>query len=445
VSFCIVFGGLLASSYLAFYLFLVREVHAQTRRLLLEAARPVVADLIAAPNAHDVDQLDLANEYFELLEPSGHILQRSKSIQAPLDFKGMSLTLSEPSFALVADKNGRQIWAVLVPFIQAGHPRILAVGRPRDTLRVLHFFGRAALLLFPISLILTALIATWFVSRSLAPITAITEQAALMAERVTKRKEFWTPLAVASEQDELGRLARTFNQLLQGVDSALHQLRQFVTDASHELRTPLSVLHGEAELLLSRPRSAEEYRNSLSVFDDEVKKLTRIVEGLFTLSMADAGQLRLEHELLYINEVLEQASALVRPRAQAKYIAIETESKEDIAYFGDEAFLRDLFLIFLNNAVKYSRTHTTVRAGLEKLGDVIRVQFTDQGIGISSEHLPFIFERFYRAVPASGGESHSGGLGLSIALAIARAQGGSIECESKLGVGSIFTVILPCG
>src|SRR5258708_17959042 len=114
-----------------------------------------------------------------------------------------------------------------------------------------------------------------------------------MTKRVARREGFWAPLTVPSPDDELGRLAETFNRLLQGVDSAVRQLRQFVTDASHELRTPLAVLHGETQLLLSKPRSAEEYRKILCMFDDEVKKLTRMVEVLFTLSMADAGQLHL--------------------------------------------------------------------------------------------------------------------------------------------------------
>src|SRR5256884_6272182 len=117
-----------------------------------------------------------------------------------------------------------------------------------------------------------------------------------MAKRVTNRQGFWKPLPESSPHDELGRLAETINHLLKSVDAAVVQLRQFVTDASHELRTPLAVLHGETELLLSKPRSAEEYRQTLCVFDDEFKKLTRIVEGLFTLSMADAGQLHLARE-----------------------------------------------------------------------------------------------------------------------------------------------------
>jgi signal transduction histidine kinase len=248
---------------------------------------------------------------------------------------------------------------------------------------------------------------------------------------------------VAAPHDELGRLAQTFNHLLKSVDSAVLQLRQFVTDASHELRTPLAVLHGETELMLSKPRSAEEYRQTLCVFDDEFKKLTRIVEGLFTLSMADAGQLHLVREPLYINEVLEEACALATSRARAKNISIVRNLNEELACTGDEAFLHELFLIFLDNAIKYSPAGTCICVTLETQDETIRVRFQDQGIGISPKHMPFIFDRFYRAAPLNSGEAQSGGLGLAIAQAIAIAQGGAIECESIVGVGSTFTVNLP--
>ena len=445
--FCAVVGVLLAASYLAFWVLLAREVHTQINRQLLETARPVVADLSADVTEQDVNQLDLPGEYFELLDGAGRVLQHSKNIQGQLDLKGVRLTASEPAFGTATDSRGRSLYLALVPFSQAGQGRFLAVAIPtQGTNRVLDRFGRVALLLWPLSLLLTAAVSSWYVGRSLAPVAGLREHAALMARRVTNREGFWSPLPVTSGRDELGLLAETFNELLQGVDSALRQLRQFVTDASHELRTPLAVLQGETELVLSKPRSAEGYRKALEALDGELNKLKRIVEGLFTLSMADAGQLRLAREPLYLNEVLGAACALVAPRARAKDIAIVRDfGKQDITCLGDEAFLRDLFLIFLDNAIKYSPAGSCVRVTLDTLDHSIRVRFEDQGIGIASEHLPRIFERFYRAAPSANGESQSGGLGLAIAQAIARAQGGSIECESTPSVGSIFTVTLPLG
>jgi signal transduction histidine kinase len=442
--FCSVVGVLLAGSYLAFWVLLTHEVSTQLNRQLLETARPVIADLIAEPSSQDINRMDISGQFFELLDPAGLVLQRSKNVTAPIDLMGLTSAASRPTFGIATIENGESVRIALIPFQQGIQTRVLAVAIPTlGTNRVLASFGRVALLLFPLSLLLTAGISALFVGRSLAPVTALTQHAALMAKRVTNREGFWTPLPIHSPHDELGRLAETFNQLLQGVDSAVRQLRQFVTDASHELRTPLAVLHGETELLLSKTRSAEEYRKTLCVFDDEFKKLTRIVEALFTLSMADAGQLRLMCEPLYINEVLEETCALVSSRARTKNISIVRDLGEEMAYSGDEAFLHQLFLIFLDNAIKYSPTDTQVRVTLEKQNGTIRTRFEDQGIGISSEHLPFIFERFYRAAPSGGGEPHSGGLGLAIAEAIARALGGSIECKSTPNIGSTFTVVLP--
>jgi two-component system OmpR family sensor kinase len=442
--FCTVVGVLLAGSYLAFWGLLAHAVHTQLNRQLLETARPIISDMVSEPDAKDVNRLDLPGEFFELLDQKGQVLQQSKNLAGPMKLDGLSLAGSRPTFGIAALENGETVRVALIPFQLGDQARIFAVAIPTfGTNRMLDSFGGVALLLLPLSLLLTAGISALYVGKSLAPIKELTKHAAFMAKRVTNRQGFWTPLPVSSPHDELGRLAETFNHLLKSVDSAVLQLRQFVTDASHELRTPLAVLHGETELLLSKPRSAEEYRQTLCVFDDEFKKLTRIVEGLFTLSMADAGQLHLASEPLYINEVLEEACALVASRARSKGISIERDLCEEIACTGDEAFLRQLFLIFLDNAIKYSPDDTRIHVTLGIRDGAIQARFQDQGIGISPEHLPFIFDRFYRGAPSNSGEAHSGGLGLAIARAIAGAQSGTIRCESAVGVGSTFTVILP--
>ena len=442
--FCTVVGVLLAASYLAFWGLLAHAVHTQLNRQLLETARPIIADMVSEPDAKDINRLDLPGEFFELLDQNGHVFQRSKNLAAPMKLNGLNLAGSRPTFGIADLENGETVRVALIPFQQGNQARILAVAIPTfGTNRVLDNFGGVALLLFPLSLLVTAGISALYVGRSLAPIKELTRHAALMAKRVTNRQGFWTPLPLAAPHDELGRLAQTFNHLLKSVDSAVLQLRQFVTDASHELRTPLAVLHGETELLLSKPRSAEEYRQTLCVFDEEFKKLTRIVEGLFTLSMADAGQLHLVREPLYINEVLEEACALAASRARAKNISIVRALNQELACTGDEAFLHELFLIFLDNAIKYSPDGTCIRVMLEIRGGTIQLRFQDQGIGISPKHMPLIFDRFYRAAPLNSGDAQSGGLGLAIAQAIAIAQGGTIECESTVGVGSTFTVNLP--
>jgi signal transduction histidine kinase len=442
--FCTVVSVLLGASYLAFFVLLSRSIPAQLNRQLLETGRPLLADIAAEPNAQDIARLDIPGEFFELLDAEGHCLQRSKNLSVPIRLKRFESPDGAPTFQVAEIGEGQTVRVAVIPFRQAGQQRYLAVAIPTlGTNRVVDSFGRIALILFPISLLLTAGISTLYVGRSLAPIAALTKHAAAMAERVTHRQGFWEPLPVSKPHDELSLLAETFNRLFASVDSAVRQLRQFVTDASHELRTPIAVLHGETELLLSKPRTAGEYQKTLCIFDDEFKKLARMLEGLFTLSIADAGQLHLMFEPLYINEVLEEACALVFSRAREKGIAIVRVLDEEIPYCGDEAFLHQLFLIFLDNAIKYSPSNTVIRVSLAVEEGKVRIRFEDQGIGIASEHLPFIYERFYRATTSASGDSHSGGLGLAIAQAIVRAQGGLIECTSEAGAGSIFTIVLP--
>jgi heavy metal sensor kinase len=457
--FCVVVGVLLAASYAGFYALFARQERDEFNRRLLSAASPVVADLQTDPTENDVDLLDLPGEYFELLDASGRVLQRSKNLRAqPLELAGLEPASDQAVFRTVQDFRRGRLRLAAVPFRRGNDSLRLVVAMPTaESDRVLADLRRMILLLVPVSLLLAAAISSWYVGRSLRPVAELTRHAAEMSRRVSQpapsprgkpgaTPSLWTPLPVRNPGDELGQLAETFNGLFGRVDAAVGQLRQFVSDASHELRTPLAVLRGETELVLASPRTPERYQEALRVVQDELKKLSRIVESLFTLSMADAGQLRLVREPLYLNEVLEEACALATPHAQARQISIQRRLDEEFAYEGDEAFLRQLFLIFLDNAIKYSSSGTSVQVSLEKDEGQICARFRDQGRGIPAEQLPHVFERFYRGAPSDDTPSdagQSGGLGLAIAQAIVRAHGGTINCSSVPGQGSTFTVALP--
>ena len=445
--FCAVVGVLLAVSYFGLYTLFAREVHTQLDRQLLETSRPVIADLISDPTEQDVDQLDVPGNYFEVLDASGRVLQHSVNLHEktiPMPAEGFSG--HQPIFLTVKDEDVGPLRVSLIPFQRGNELQIFVLAVPtRRADEALRSFRRISSLMLPLSLLLMAAVSSWYVGRSLRPVADLTGHAAEAASRLGELKpvDLWTPLKVSNPNDELGRLAETFNQLFFKLNSALRQLRQFVSDASHELRTPLAVLRGETELVLSEPRSPEEYRKALGVIEEELKKLSHITEGLFTLALADAGELRIARQPLYLNEVAEEACVLAIPLARAKDIVIERQLSDEVAYSGDEAFLRQLFLIFLDNAIKYSAPGTRTRVEMEASGGSARILFKDQGPGIPEEHLPYIFKRFYRAPATNGMETRSGGLGLAIATAIAQAHGGHIECQSKMGVGSTFRVILP--
>jgi signal transduction histidine kinase len=445
--FCAVVGVLLALSFGGFYFLFDRVTREQLDRRLAETAGPVVADLIADPEEKDVDALEIPDEYFEVIDKSGSVVQQSKNLPAPLPLTELKQatgvtfrTLDVPSIGTVR--------AALVPFAASNCSCFLVVGAPtRELEQTLKMLRGVLLALFPASLLLTAAVSGAFATRSLRPVADLTRNADRMMRELSPHVPGPTSSVAANQsvnknEDELRLLEATFHKLFDQLDAAIRQIRQFVTDASHELKTPLAVLRGETELLLARPRDQAEYERAVRIIDAELKKLSRIVEGLFTLSMADAGQLRIAEEPLYLEEIVEEACALATPLARNKGIAIESHLQRDVACYGDGAFLRQLFLIFLDNAVKYSRPGSRVVVTIEADTEA-RIRFEDQGVGIAAEHLPRIFERFYRAAPTASGEAVSGGLGLAIAQAIVRAHRGVIECSSEPGVGSVFTVRLP--
>jgi signal transduction histidine kinase len=387
-AFCVATGILLGVSYTGLYFVFQRVVRTQFDRRLSEIAEPIISDLAGDPNDKDVDLLNIPDEYFEVLDGSGAVLQRSVNLpqNLPVDPLARLQTVHLSSIG--------EIRVTIIPFRAGQHEwMFVAAGSTREVEDALAALRRFALILLPASLLLTAAVFSFY-----------------------------------------------SHQLLGRIDAVVRQLRQFVSDASHELRTPLAVLQGETELLLARPRSSEEYVGAARVMESELKKLTRIVDGLFTLSMADAGQLRIAPEPLYLEEVLEESCGMALPLAQHKRIEIERKLQRDVLVNGDPTFLRHLFFIFLDNAIKYSPSGSRVRVTLAREGDV-RVCFADNGIGIAKENLSRIFERFFRAGPPT--ETQSGGLGLAIAQAIVQAHQGSIECQSEVGMGSTFTVRLP--
>ena len=254
-------------------------------------------------------------------------------------------------------------------------------------------------------------------------------------------------LAVQNERDELGHLARSFNSLLDRLSESFERQQRFMADASHELRTPVAIMRGEAEVALSRKtRSADEYRESLSALQKESERLTHIVEDLFTLTRADAGQYPIQPREFYLDELITDCVHSARTLALAKKISLNFEGAEESPVRADESLLRRMILNLLDNAIKYTPEGGRVTVTCSKIGDQYALSITDTGIGIPVELQPRIFERFFRADKArSRPESDGGGagLGLSISRWIAEAHHGRLELTRSDSTGSTFTAFLP--
>lgn len=245
--------------------------------------------------------------------------------------------------------------------------------------------------------------------------------------------------------DEIGRLAKTLDQMLERLERGFEQERRFTSDASHELRTPLTALKGRIEVTLSRVRSAEDYRQTLTELSLEVERLVRLTNSLLYLARLDQTKHQWEFETLDLKDLLESMVDSMESVAELKNIKLSGQLADDIAIQGNLDQLTRLFLNLLDNAIKYTPEGGQVTVRTEKIEKTkkVHVSISDSGAGIAPEHLPHLFKRFYRA--ESGRESTSGGAGLGLAIAneIARQHGGALHIESRVGQGTTMCVELP--
>ena len=296
--------------------------------------------------------------------------------------------------------------------------------------------------LIPVAILLASGGGYFLARKSLAPVVAMSSQAGRMgAENLDER------LAVQNEKDELGHLARSFNRLLDRLAESFDRQRRFMADASHELRTPVAILRGESEVALSQQaRSPEEYRESLDVMHHEAERLTRIVEDLFTLTRADAGQYPLKPSDFYLDELVAECVHSARTLAQAKKISLTLEGAPESPIHADESLVRRMILNLLDNAIKYTPNFGRVTVSCQRNGREYAVNIADTGCGIPAELRPRIFERFFRADKArSRAENDGGGAGLGLAISrwIAQAHQGRLELTRSDSRGSTFSAYLP--
>jgi heavy metal sensor kinase len=287
----------------------------------------------------------------------------------------------------------------------------------------------------PVVILIACLGGAWLSGRALKPVNDIAAAAHMISiENLAQR------LPVPLTGDELARLTEVLNTMFARLESAVKTLSQFAADASHELRTPLAVIRTTAELALRRARSPESYRDSLQEIAAEAERMTRLVEELLILARSDAATAEMPLGAVDVGEVLAEVCGEMRGLAQMREIRIRTESGDGaLIVAGNRPALHRLFLVLLDNALKFSRPGGEVILKVENIDSRVSVTIEDFGVGISGNDLPHIFERFYRSEEARTGAGH--GLGLSLARNIARVHGAAIEVHSAEGAGSRFTVV----
>jgi heavy metal sensor kinase len=291
----------------------------------------------------------------------------------------------------------------------------------------------------PIALIVSVFGGYFLAVRSFKPVDEIRQTAlAITAQNLDRRIQY------TEVDDELGKLAATFNEMIIRLQNSFNQIQQFSIDASHELRTPLTIMRGELELALSsKKQSTDEYRHVLSSVLEETMRMTSIIENLLALTKADLGRAQTNFEDVWLREIVEELHEDSEMLAENKHITVDAGTLDDALILGDPIRLRQLLLNLIDNAIKYTPKNGTVTISLLRETDKAKIIVKDTGIGIPLEEQSKIFDRFYRVDKARSREMGGSGLGLSISKWIVELHGGSISVESEPNVGSTFTVHLP--
>jgi signal transduction histidine kinase len=238
-------------------------------------------------------------------------------------------------------------------------------------------------------------------------------------------------------------LIGTINGMIARLESSFRRMAEFTADASHELKTPLCALRGEAELLLSKERSTEDYQEGLAHLIERFDHLNRMLNDLILLSKSDSSQVELNLVPLRLDLLVQDIGNLFQVLAEQKNIGLNIDLCRETTVMGDKIRLQQLFTNLIDNAVKFTPEGGSIRIRAERDRDFAKVEVVDTGMGIPREEQENIFKRFYRVDKSRSKEIGGVGLGLSIAEWIAHAHHGKIEVKSELNQGSAFIIYLP--
>lgn len=294
----------------------------------------------------------------------------------------------------------------------------------------------------PLAVIAASLAGYWLAGRALAPVVRMAEEArSITAEHLDAR------LPALGADDELGQLATTFNDLFARLERSFEQLRRFTADASHELRTPLTIIRSVGEVGLRESHSEAEYRGIIGTMLEETDRLAQLTSTLLELTRAEGGRVAMKRESLDLRDLVRDVASFLGVLAEEGGVRIDLDlSVNAVTVMGDWTMLRQALVNMLDNAIKHSPPNAAVRLSCQAHGAFAAIAVSDQGVGIAAEHLPHLFDRFYRVDVARSRPDVNRCCGFGLGLAIARwaveAHGGRIEVESEPGQGSIFSMIL---
>ena len=322
--------------------------------------------------------------------------------------------------------------------LQAAGGATVLVGRDISELRRAEWRLLRNVLLAGIATLVLAIVAGWFVAgRALAPIERISRTARAMSEGDLNAR-----IAVEQTDSELEQVASTLNDAFDRLRTVVEQERRFIADASHELRTPISVLRAETEWALDRERTPQQYKDALTVGKRAALRMQDIVERLLAVVRADVAPDVQDSTPVAMRTLIDDVVAWLAPMAQARDVRLAVGG-DPFTVNGDAEQLREALNNVVANAILYNKPGGSVTITMRESAGLARIEVADTGIGIPSDAVSSVFDRFFRVDRARSREMGGSGLGLSIARTVFVSHGGNVTCTSEPGVGSMFVITLP--
>ena len=431
----------------ATYSVFVKSLQKETDENLTEMAKTLAASV---SSNRDEDEIELTTDYlvkealdefrfrdflFAVFTNDDKLIAKTTEIELPSDLRS---AIDQEGFGNIS-LGGQPSRVFLTLFrMEENNYKLYVFHSIGDQIALEDRLRRVFYLIAPL-LLLIAGIGGYFLARAnLKPIATMGDRAKrITAANLDER------LPIKNAKDELGNLAIVFNELLDRLDIEFDRQRRFMADASHELRTPLAIIRGESEVaLLKETRTSAEYQESLHIVNDESRRLTKIVNDLFTLARADSGELKANLRELYLDELVADCVRSIRSLADKRKITIDFNG-EETQVKGDEVLLRRLFLNIIDNAVKYNIDGGKIKIIVAE--NAVEVSNTGEGIPEDEQYL--IFERFYRVEKSRAQKNETmmngAGLGLSIAKWIADLHRAELKYSRNGDGENIFKITFP--
>jgi heavy metal sensor kinase len=377
--------------------------------------------------------------YIQLIDGGGKVVVKSSNLgeqELPVNTSLISQGFAgNVDIETLAAGDGASVRIMVSPLYLRDEVLLLEVAQSLNHIDAAMSQVRLALLSsILVALILASISGGVIVRRALAPVSRITQT----AQDIETSSDLSRRVGHSGPSDEIGELAATFDHMIQHLDRVFQSQKGFVADASHELRGPLTVIRGNLDLL-KRKLGEEDRRESLKAIEQESIEMSKIVDDFLLLAEVESGQPALQQTVWLKNIIAEE---IIRAKALIGRRQIILERQEELTVQGDPQRLKQLLSNLVDNAIKHTPEDGTITLSLFQDGSWASMEVADNGIGISPEHLPHIFDRFYRVDKARSRGSGGTGLGLAIVKGIAEQHNGKVIVSSEPSKGSKFTVWL---